>query len=234
MKASASRTFFNHAFVLDESELRRIDTLLRKYSSEVTYEVMSKNRLAIRCSSVDEVINLPNPSETPIEEVSISTYFRNYIRITMNSNMLHYSVDVDDADSARLLVHDIESWFKELRPAYWWRAAGTDFQLLIVLLLSILAIPIAIMAIISVVTDISGTTIVDSMLSHIGFSFILFVAMLLAYPLLLQLFPVATFAIGHGIKRMKNLGMWRRFFFGTSGIAGALLIAFITRLLGLS
>src|SRR5258708_1114894 len=228
MNAKKSRSIKTH-FILDELHQRQLDDIVAQVDFPRKFEAKTADGNILDCRDAETVIRQTSLNTQPIVELEVITPLdeRPNVRIILRKvrdqehpDTIYYSV-VGTETEVPYLYGRLDEWIEELRPWYA-RLASIDiffglsslffaFSFLIMLLFGCAYLSLASRGIIlpsaSKPVDVSGAaTIVGMVLAAL-----IGMAALLGYARQ-RLFPVATFAIGHGQRRHQRILQLRRAF----------------------
>ncbi len=219
---------FRWAYMVDEDSLRRLDRLLNEevlseaepsptYEDaprEFTYQVYFSDGSNLRTYSLDEVVDLPNSRDRRITSIAVSEPFwlhdlRVHISFRQYSSIAAVEYEVaGEASKALHLADRLDQHLSAVRQWYTPLIRVNEFKVLSILMF---LFALAYLAFFVYAMNTEGITTIPPAIAT--FSFLGPVAIMVIGAVFLwlrrKLFPVATFAIGQGVARNKNLNYWR-------------------------
>lgn len=219
IRTSKSQSF-KIAFVLDESLLRSITNLLQEVSQEIEYHVGCSDGSSIQCTSLEEVLQVPNSKERQITYIVLITPLGKApsIRLRFRGRPFDDSIEYEvsgDEKSTFFVSDKLDECISNLRQWYTPVAFLSFLELLLLFFLGILIGSVAVVVFYTantpVILDLSEPIVEDKtdgdrfllrLFLQIMGIFILSAAIKFLFE---RIFPIATFAIGGGLKRYKGL-----------------------------
>src|SRR5258708_31526640 len=217
------------ALTLEEAHLRQLDDIVAQVVFPRKFEVTTADGNILDCRDAETVIRQTRLNTQPIVELEVITPLdeRPNVRIILRKvrdqehpDTIYYSV-VGTETEVPYLYGRLDEWIEELRPWYA-RLASIDiffglsslffaFSFLMMLLFGCAYLSLASRGIILPAASKPVDVTVAATLVGFGLSTLIGMAGLLGYARQ-RLFPVVTFAIGHGQRRHPRTLQLRRIF----------------------
>ncbi len=225
------------AIVVDETELRRIDEIIRLSFNDsgdfkVVYTISCSDGSVIRLSEIDSVVNENNSNELQINYINANIYTEDYskeINVTLQDGSafcksIDYSVTGDSRDWTYLTSSKLDDRFKNMKQWYT-SVLKIDWWILIVPLMLFLSVFSSLYS-----NDVKPEASTTASYLEVVFVTILMIAFFLIVPTLLNkvtkyLFPLCVFRIGDGIKKHDRLISLRTHIFWSFLVAIAVSLA---------
>lgn len=209
MEITKSRDF-RIAFLINERKLRELDSIIRKNSTHVEYNVDCIDGRSMVFTSIDELINYPNRKEKQISRIEITNTYKDSVRFRVSlGSMISYRV-VADEEKIDFYSSQIEDFIFSLKQWYGFLdRLGTPIIIgtSIIVLFSLLF------------RNLSNTYLYFFILFSFGYVFIN-----IYEKAFMRLFPMSLFEIGDGIERLKRIKFLRTTIFG--GILLAIIVGY--------
>ena len=221
-----SKTVFHEqAFVIKNEDLKKIDSLFKKFNAEPEYSVETVDGFRTTYYNLDDVLNLENPSSNSIERVKISGRSANpswQAWIIFGKGRIaniRYSITIEDRIN-QMISELIGTRIEAVKPWYS-RLSRTDFISYTMAMFSG-AIIVSWLLIAIGFFETSGEEITTEEDALVKLLTVLIIGAVFGLGWLLnkfrsKFFPIGTFAIGQGLRRYEVLEKIRWVFLSVLG-----------------
>lgn len=245
MASQTDRAEYNKysAFIIEEASLRHLAGIIASTQLTAKYTVHYSSNLVSEYDAIEDIIELPNTSASPIVKLAIKG------ADTVGGVSLEMKVDADtskpntcysisgDRRGVVLLKQNLDEWFTEIKPWYSRFSLVNFGTAAVIALLGSMFAFILLLTIPMMVAFLSGQMSfwyrLDLMRAVLIIGAILIVSSLIIAAVKPRMFPVGTFAIGYGVKRLRNAESLRNMI-GSGVILAALVNVFVALLMAAS